>query len=244
MNYKNDTHKTSCGFLVSSENISYLDFWLSMDNGEWEDETLSFIKRNAKQGTTLYDVGAWIGPVSLYASHLGAGVISIEPDPIAFAELAKNNQLNDNRLIILNRAISNNADPLTLYVKSELGDSETSALLKGRGAREISVGSMRLSELPQPEGEKIVKVDIEGFEYEILDQLIDFCRDAKALHLSIHPRNLGDKAIAWRLTSRLVRRFWEIFPQSYMRRLITMATVIRKILLKRRIKNFTVAFER
>ena len=70
-------------------------FWTRWLPNGWEADTFDFIENHVREGTVVLDIGAWIGPISLYAAALGGRVISLEPDPVAYASLAENVRLND-----------------------------------------------------------------------------------------------------------------------------------------------------
>src|SRR5947208_17197036 len=59
------------------------------EDGSWEPETLQVVERFVKPGTTLVDIGAWLGPVSLWATHLGGRAVAVEPDPVAVEYLRR-----------------------------------------------------------------------------------------------------------------------------------------------------------
>ena len=56
----------------------------------WEKDTLRVIRSFASPSKVLIDVGAWIGPITLYGSKLYDRVVSFEPDPVALKYLKKN----------------------------------------------------------------------------------------------------------------------------------------------------------
>lgn len=64
-------------------------YWQLYRDGAWEPETLRFMCECLNPGDLFVDVGAWIGPCSIWAHSLGAYAMAIEPDPVAFAELVK-----------------------------------------------------------------------------------------------------------------------------------------------------------
>ena len=70
-------------FIVSDAS-EYTSFW-SMPNWGWPE--YSVIEWGAKKTDTFIDIGAWIGPMTLFASKIYDKVYSFEPDPIAFREL-------------------------------------------------------------------------------------------------------------------------------------------------------------
>jgi hypothetical protein len=73
-------------FRVIDSNItSSWSYWDLFCDGRWEAATLKAIDDNLPEGGLLFDVGAWIGPMTLWsAKNRRARVISLEPDPEAF----------------------------------------------------------------------------------------------------------------------------------------------------------------
>lgn len=56
----------------------------------WEKDTLRVVRAFASPSKVLLDVGAWIGPITLYGSKLYERVVSFEPDPEALKHLRRN----------------------------------------------------------------------------------------------------------------------------------------------------------
>ena len=224
---------------------AYGRFWDKLRRGKWrETDTIDFITRHCRPGVVLYDIGAWIGPISLLAGNCGAKVYAFEPDPTAFAALARNVAANAFDITIVNKAVAaRTAEPLTLYVKTALGDSETSALPTGE-AETLVVDTIALQDLPAPGGlTKVVKVDIEGYEYPLRDALTAFFRDAAALHMSFHPRQLQSRRKAWRETSRFVRELSTLFGVAGPTRWRYQAKAFACCYLQPKIANFHLVFE-
>ena len=64
------------------------DFWYTIAN--WEPYSFAVLKQFSDKNKTFVDVGAWIGPLSLFASSSYKNVIAFEPDTKAFTELTNN----------------------------------------------------------------------------------------------------------------------------------------------------------
>lgn len=224
---------------------SYAQFWTLMRSGGWENDTMAFIARSCGPRSVLYDIGAWIGPISLLAGTRGTKVYAIEPDPVAVAALRRNVAHNAFDITVINKAVSSRSGgSLTLYVKGAAGDSETSAVPRG-SAEKIEVETMVLYDLPKhADLRKIVKIDIEGYEYALRDQVTAFCRDAEALQMSFHPRQLETRRTAFGETSRFIGDLATLFGLSAWQRVRHQAKAFRCCFLRRRIKNFHIIFEK
>lgn len=172
-------------------------FWRKAALGRWEADTFSFIRRQVTKDTTFVDVGAWIGPMSLYASRLAGRVLSFEPDPVAYRELEANLRLNAQNAAIYNAGVDTAEGHLVLYAPNGLGRSITSSFA-AEGAEEIRVPTMTFARISAAIGKAhdvAVKVDIEGHEYKVADDLVTFVRrHHAALHISVHPRTFYENA--------------------------------------------------
>lgn len=66
--------------------------------GKWESNCLNFLSGIVRGGDTIFDVGAWIGPYSLFFSKLvgsGGKVVAFEPSPKSFTMLVDNANRNE-----------------------------------------------------------------------------------------------------------------------------------------------------
>jgi hypothetical protein len=69
------------------------DFWAAYENG-WEASTFAVLDDYLSppaQSPLLFDIGAWVGPITLWAaSHNHARVVAVEPDTAALYYLRAN----------------------------------------------------------------------------------------------------------------------------------------------------------
>ena len=173
-------------------------FWRNIS--DWEPSTFSFVENHTKPGVTFVDIGAWIGPITLFAVRRGARVISLEPDPVAYTALRKNLLLNDLKVELVRAAIHTDDRGLVLYEgRNGFGDSMTSSMKRTTG-QEIVVPTITASQLMGKiySGQKkvAIKMDIEGHEYVVGENISEFRSTLLnsgvkvPLHLSVHPRIL------------------------------------------------------
>lgn len=147
------------------------DFWQLYDNGEWEPETREVLARFLKPGAQFCDVGAWIGPVTLWAVELGATVLALEPDPVARKQLRENTYGMPVR--INPRALAPSVGYGLLHNRRGwYGDSMS--FLAAEGKRVRTTTPARLLDGYTPD---LLKLDIEGGEMSVLPFLLPICRD-------------------------------------------------------------------
>lgn len=175
-------------------------YWRSVAEGRWEPATLRFMARAMQPGSVFVDVGAWVGPLSLLAARMGARIIALEPDPAAFAELKTNLDANGVVGEALNAALHTGPEGITLYAPGGAGRSVSTSFGAGDG---IAAASMSVDDLsvrirgarPHADAPVIIKIDIEGHEFVLGDNLAALWREhAAALHLSLHPRAIWEAA--------------------------------------------------
>jgi FkbM family methyltransferase len=152
-------------------------FWDRAEAGRWEPETLAALEDAVSPGCTVLDIGAWVGPTVLFAASLGAArVVAVEADPRALDLLRGNLAANPDlaaRVTVVAAAASAAPGPVRLGAARKRGDSMSSALLAGADdAWEApAVTPAELVALGEGEGPLVVKVDIEGGEYDLLPAL-------------------------------------------------------------------------
>ena len=180
----------------------------------WEEDLLVLLENILKPERDFIDIGAWIGPISLFAATKARRVLSIEPDPTARHRLERN--------IASNSALSNiTVSPNALYSRNALircggngplGNSESTILVNDpnyitastavphyvddqttwRSSAAVQVEANTLSTICLENGFSLlevaaVKLDIEGGEKFVIDKLLtDLAGSPAVLILSLH----------------------------------------------------------
>ena len=172
-------------FLVDPYHIS---FWHATARGSWEPEVLESLDRFLNRDSVYLDVGAYIGPTVLFAARKCKKVYCFEPDPDAYEYLAWNLRLNRLRNVVpfcmaltTESGIRSMASP-----DGMLGTSKTSLLVESESLERIEVPCIGWSEwqrLFAPPQIDVIKVDIEGGEFELLPAMAPFLR-ANRPHIS------------------------------------------------------------
>lgn len=135
-----------------------------------------FLKRELHQGGIFLDIGAYIGFYSLIASRsVGetGKVLSIEADPYNFNKLKFNiKQNNINNIIPINAAVSDKNEILKLGINVK-GNRGGNSFLDLGYMEFIDIQCVTLLELLEKMSIKnidIAKLDIEGFEFRVLNR--------------------------------------------------------------------------
>lgn len=171
-------------------------------SGVWEPETFSVLDDILQLGHTFVDLGAWVGPITLWAAEICDHVIAIEPDPSAAAILLGNIGMNTHNVLVWPTAVTS-ADRLgddrvvTLRNRSAWGNSGSTIIdpeLYLRHAegdtppnvQEVDVAASTIEDVLNAAGPGLglVKIDIEGGEELIADDLALIpCPFILSLHL-------------------------------------------------------------
>lgn len=142
----------------------------------------------------IVDIGAHIGLSVLYfaRAYPGATISAYEPDPANFALLKRNvaeNQLA--QVTLYNQAIAPKAGTLTLYGPGEEGWRSGVGIIphgwrgvQGAAPEVVSAVGLDAVLADHPD---VVKMDVEGMEYELVAH--GDWRHVKILLLEVHPRD-------------------------------------------------------
>ncbi|MEI6654327.1 MAG: FkbM family methyltransferase [Verrucomicrobiota bacterium] len=169
-------------FLRANEGASRLTYYY----GNSDPDTFAFMDSYLKPGMHVIDVGANIGLNAIYAARrVGRpGIVyAIEPDPSNFKRIVENiGQVPLPQLILIEAACGSNADQRVVIHhhpedSSRSWVSGTSADLSpeaGNTVSTISIDSLTRNE--KIKRVNYLKVDVEGFEWEVISGSIDCLR--------------------------------------------------------------------
>jgi FkbM family methyltransferase len=142
--------------------------------GTYEPGTLYVMKSLLKPGDTFIDVGANIGLMSLFAaSCIGPSgkILSLEPNPNTASILRRNRELNKfSSMNIIETAIGSEEGFAKIFPNNHINRGGASLIRSGKGEQGIEIkvqtldyfiGDLNLNPV-------LVKIDVEGFELEVL----------------------------------------------------------------------------
>lgn len=194
----------------------YGKFYRKLASGTWEPQTFRALSAALGPHVTYIDIGGWIGVTPFWAAKRAKRVIVVEPDPQCRQILKALMPFYPN-VTLAECALSPEAS-VTLNAVEGFGSSETSALAIGDGSS-VTVPGCSMADLLNEAGPGpvFVKIDIEGYEYEIADELKRLDSEwvtgvQLALHPALYEKSLGGFSILRRgktllATLRLTRLY-------------------------------------
>ena len=126
----------------------------------------AFVKRVIERGDYVIDVGANVGTYTLLCAKLGASVTAIEAEPANAAILRRNIALNGYVVDVRQVGASDKAETLSLNLDE--GDIGSHSFVKVGTKRSVEIECLPLAKVVVPRQAKLMKIDIEGFEYRVL----------------------------------------------------------------------------
>lgn len=152
-------------------------FWREWyETGAWEPCTRGVIGELLGPGDLFVDIGAWIGPVTLWALEQGAKVVAVEPDPAALPELRR--RVPDS-VEVWEGAVALQPGTVTLASRFGLGLGKSVSRVVPMGSERrmeigdhaVTVRAWTLDEILDERIPNFVKMDIEGYETELLPEI-------------------------------------------------------------------------
>lgn len=137
--------------------------------------------------SVVMDLGAHIGDSSVFFAHSGATVHAFEPDPRNFRLLDMNAKLY-NSITVYKVAVVNAAyqgDTVTLY-QDRVQRITNSIINPIRGRSSVTVPVLRFTELVQQIQPTAIKMNIEGYEYELVDEVLAIVETLESLTMEFN----------------------------------------------------------
>jgi len=146
------------GFWVPADDV-HLQDWKQNNNftqSKCLDKFLTFIEKNALKFNHVLDIGAWVGTWTMKINPFCGRVIAFEPDPLHYECLVKNvpEEVETHQLAVGNdkKMISLSEDNFT-QAKRVVGEGNIPM---------VTIDSLNFTDVD------LIKVDVEGYEMEVL----------------------------------------------------------------------------
>lgn len=142
--------------------------------GTYEKGTLNFIKTHLKEGQVFFDIGANIGLMSIFTSYSVGNtgkVYAFEANPETVKLLNYNIELNSiSNIIVVDKAIGNNEGKIQIYNNGAGNRGGASLIKPEQETQSFEVDLIKLDniELYATMDIGMIKIDVEGFEMDVL----------------------------------------------------------------------------
>ena len=146
------------GFWVPSDDVHLQDWKQNNDftQSKCLDKFLTFIEKNALKFNHVLDIGAWVGTWTMKINPFCGRVVAFEPDPLHYECLVKNvpEEVETHQLAVGNdkKMISLSEDNFT-QAKRVVGEGNIPM---------VTIDSLNFTDVD------LIKVDVEGYEMEVL----------------------------------------------------------------------------
>ncbi|WP_452226391.1 FkbM family methyltransferase [Lacinutrix cladophorae] len=152
--------------------------------GTYEKGTLDVIGKILKKGDMFVDVGANIGLMSIFASRTveqEGKVIAFEPNPLTKKILESNVALNKiENLKIAGLALSNENKKSKIYDRWDVNRGGASLIKPSKPTNSYDIEEVKFSDyFNNGEQIKLVKIDVEGYELDVLKGASQFILTSK-----------------------------------------------------------------
>ncbi len=160
-----------------------IDDFRAMYSGSYDIALTNLLRNELRSGDIFIDVGANVGYVSAVAASLvgrDGGVHSFEPLKPCFSRLEVLVRLNPGYDIVVNNFALGETETVARIAFSLAGDSRNATLVPGTVKAESDTVPVRRLDryisatIRRPERIRLIKVDVEGFEFPVLLGLSEF----------------------------------------------------------------------
>jgi len=147
-------------------------------------------------GAVVVDVGANIGYYALLEAGIARKVYAIEPEPGNLNLLRENVELNSlgDRVEIMQMAVSNTSGRALLTLSSQPNQHRLCPQFRNRAGKSIEVSTVSLDEFLENREADVIRMDLEGAEWLVIEGMKNILRGNRPLILfiEIHPEHIRD----------------------------------------------------
>lgn len=165
--------RTIHGFALEIDPRSDLGVERSLhETGTYEKGVISFMTSTLKKGDCFVDVGANIGLLSLHASSCvgpEGNVFAVEPNPKTLPILYRNIELNKaNNIKVFEVALGEKSHTTKIFENRDINRGGASLIVNVNNEPGIEVKVEPLDDFLALHNPKVIKIDVEGYEFEVL----------------------------------------------------------------------------
>lgn len=205
-------HDAEFKIIINPHN-GFIDEYIYL-NGVYEDYILNIIAEYLPENGVLFDVGANIGQHSLFAAAFlknQGQVYGFEPVPALFQQFSKSVELNSFDNIKLYNIACGNASSSGQIHLNYANAGQASLIELDQTEEVVSVQVIKLDDLfPDLNELSFIKIDVEGYEYEVLlgtKELISRTKPVILLEFSPIIYNKTDPGVSEKILDFLMNQY-------------------------------------
>lgn len=195
--YKKDSfrHVTRKGIKYNLDISNVVDHYLFYGI---EDSSYKPVLRELKKAKVILDIGANIGTTSLFFASINpnAQIISFEPHPDTFKRAVENIKLNNFQNIdLINIGLGEKKERLKLYEVNENNPGMNRIIAEDKDLpfKQIDIEMLDVIMLERGISKvDFIKIDVEGFEYSVLQGGKEIIKSKPMLFLELDDNNLKE----------------------------------------------------
>jgi FkbM family methyltransferase len=184
--------------VIAGEPVRWPARWSRYYAADYEPGTFGFLRAWCRPGDTVLDVGAHIGLFTVCMSRLvgpAGRVLSFEPTPSTCHILRETVRMNfcESNVEVHEEAVSKRSGRGTLFDTRDVVSNANSLVRTRRSKGEISVEIVSIDEVVPREGVRLLKIDVEGAELDVLRGAgRTFATSVPAVYLGLHPSQIRE----------------------------------------------------
>ncbi|MGM0583322.1 MAG: FkbM family methyltransferase [Pseudomonadota bacterium] len=180
--------------------VLVMDRGMTGATGNWysglhEHREMAFVLHMLRSDDLFADVGANVGSYTvLAAGAAGARVVSFEPLPDTFGKLRRNVLLNGLEPRVASHNIGVGAENGVLRFTSD-GDTKNHVIIGNglQGGSSVDVTVRRLDDILAGETPRVIKIDVEGWEAEVLRGMSGLIADPRLAAIIMETNDSADR---------------------------------------------------
>jgi len=168
------------------DDTSWFSKRIISSNGSYQKRNFDFVKKMKKRYKTILDIGAHVGMNTIQYSEIADKIYSFEASPQTFSLLEKNMELYElnDKVKIFNHPLGSIDDYQVLF-KINFGEEGTNKVITKLGKKTnkslvVELLTKKVDTLVEQNNIKdieFIKMDVEGYEYEVLSGMLNTLKD-------------------------------------------------------------------
>lgn len=218
-------NKNNTQFIVPQSTDISIQNWYKNIYKTWEDDTFDIINKFASKDKIFIDIGSWVGVLSVPYSYQFSKVIAIEADKesvINFKYIVEKNNITN--IDIIEKAVFDESDKKVKFGPSNfrldlpgLNQSTSHINYSSTKPDDYDVDTITLRDITSPFLSDIglIKIDIEGGEGYLLDDIINLIDINIPILISFHYPWIENKDKLVSFSSTIMNKKIQYYDSNY-----------------------------